>query len=128
MSHIILDSEKLKVYESLKMLCDYAGKSMEWRDKLWMDILTDYELYEEFVYYLEHHSLLDHMQAEGFSLTDFYVWQMDRYNIVSDSGKNTAACNKEEMVLQAFKAMAEMKKNPEYYKRKLTDGSGMDRE
>ena len=128
MSHIILDSEKIKVYESLKMLCEYSEKSGEWCDGLWLDMLTDHELYEEFVYYLENHSLADHMQVEGYSLTDFYVWQIDRYNLVSDSGKNTGVCNKEEMVLESFKTMAEMKKNPEYYKRKLSDGSGMDKE
>lgn len=128
MAQIIFDSGKIKAYESLKMLCEYTGKSMEWCDGLWMDMLTDHELYEEFVYYLEHHALADHMRVEGYSLTDFYVWQMERYNLASDSGKNTGACNKEEMVLQSFKAMAEMKKNPEYYKRKLSDGSGMDKE
>lgn len=128
MSHIIFDSGKIKAYESLKMLCEYTGKSLEWCDGLWMDILTDNELYEEFVYYLEHHALADNMQVEGYSLIDFYVWQMERYNLANDSGKNTAACNKEEMVLQSFKAIAEMKKNPEYYKKKLSDGSGMDKE
>ena len=128
MSQIILDSGKIKAYESLKILCEYTGKSSEWCDELWLDILTDYELYEEFVYYLVHHSLADNMKAEGYSLTDFYVWQMDRHNLANDTGKNTGICNKEEMVLNAFKSMAEMKKNPEYYKRKLSDGSGMDKE
>ena len=128
MSHIIFDSGKIKAYESLKMLCEYTGKSLEWCDGLWKDILTDHELYEEFVYYLEHHALADNMRVEGYSLIDFYVWQMERYNLASDSGKNTTACNKEEMVLQSFKAIAEMKRNPEYYKRKLNDGSGMDKE
>ena len=128
MTQIIFDSGKIKAYEGLKMLCEYSGKSSEWCDGLWMDMLNDYELYEEFVYYLEHHAPADHMKVEGYSLTDFYVWQMERYNLAGDIGKNTAECNKEEMILQSFKAMAEMKKNPEYYKRKFTDGSGMDKE
>lgn len=128
MAQIILDSEKIKAYEGLKMLCEYAGKPRKWRDELWLNMLSDYELYKEFVYYLEHHSLADYMKVEGYSLTDFYVWQMEKYNLASDSGKNTERCNKEEMVLQAFKAMAGMKKNPDYYKRKLSEGSGMDKE
>lgn len=128
MSQIILGLEKIKAYEGLKMLCGYADKSEQWCDGLWMDMLTDPELYGEFVYYLENHSLADKMKIEGYSLTDFYVWQMERYNLANDSGKNTDICNKEEMVLQSFKTMAEMKKNPEYYKRKLTEGSGMDKE
>lgn len=128
MSQIILDAGRIKAYEGLKMLCEYAGKDSGWCDGLWMDMLTDYELYEEFVYYLAHHSLADNMKVEGYSLTDFYVWQMERHNLANDTGKNTAGCNKEEMVLQAFKSMAEMKKAPEYYKRKLSEGRGMDKE
>lgn len=128
MSHIILGFEKVKAYEGLQMLCEYAGKSLEWCDGLWADMLKDRELYGEFVYYLENHSLEDKMKVCGYSLTDFYVWQMERYNLSIDSGKNSGLCNKEAMVLQAFQTMALMKKEPEYYMRKLSDGLGMDKE
>lgn len=125
---IICDTEKIKVYEGLRMLCEYAGKSEEWNNELWITILTDYELYKEFLYYLEHHSFADHMKAAGYSLTDCYVWQMERYNLASDTGKNTESCNKEAMVLEAFWTMAQIKRNPDYYKRKLSEGAGMDKE
>lgn len=127
MSHIICGTEKIKVYEGLKALCEYAGKSEEWCNELWLNILTDYELYGEFLYYLEHHGFADHMKAAGYSLTDCYVWQMERYNLAQDTGKNTEKCNKEEMVLQAFRTMAQIKKNPDYYIRKLSEGAGMDK-
>ena len=126
MSQIIYDTEKIKAYEGLKMLCEYTGKPESWCNELWLAMLTDYELYREFIYFLEHHSFADHMKVSGYSLTDFYVWQLERYNLTRDIGKNPESCNKEEMVLQAFQTMAAMKKDPDYYIRKLDEGSGMD--
>lgn len=128
MSQIIYSTEKIKAYEGLKKLCEYAGESEAWCNELWMSLLTDVELYREFLYYLEHHSFADHMKVSGYSLTDCYVWQLERYNLAKDTGKNTASCNKEEMVLQAFHTMAGMKNDPSYFKRKFSEGSGMDRE
>lgn len=61
-SWIIYDGNHVAAYESLKMLCEYANRSIQ---------------------------------------------QLDRYNISRDSGKNTAACNKEEMVLGAFDMMSQ---------------------
>lgn len=128
MSHIICATEKMKAYEGLQMLCEYAGKSPEWCNELWITMLTDHAMYREFLYYLEHHGFADYMKVAGYSLTDCYVWQMEQYNLLNDSGKNTANCNKEAMVLQAFWTMAQMKKNPGCYMRKMSEGSGMDRE
>ncbi len=128
MSQIIYATEKVRTYDGLKRLCEYAGKSDEWCSELWIALLADPQLYREFVYYLEHHAFADHMKVEGYSLTDFYVWQMERHNLINDTGKNTEACNKEAMVLQAFWTMTEIKKEPAGLKRRLEEGSGMDRE
>lgn len=127
MAQIILGTEKLRAYRGLSMLCEYAGRSGEWCNELWLAILTDYELYEEFLYYLEHHCFADRMKIAGYSLTDLYVWQMGQDNLFRDTGKNTADCNKEKMVLQAFWTMAQMRKEPSRYERKLTEGPGMDK-
>ena len=128
MSQIICATEKIKVYEGLQRLCEYAGKDIRWCDGLWLAMLNDEDLYEEFLYYLEHHSFADRMKAAGYSLTDIYVWQMQQYNLISDTGKNTESCNKEAMVLQAFQTMTRMKKDPAYYTGKLREDAGMDRE
>ena len=48
------------------------------------------------------------------------------YNLIRDIGKNTSCCNKEAMVLNAFRAMVEMKKHPDTYVKRLTEGRGMD--
>lgn len=127
MSNIVYKNAAIRVYDSLVRLCDYAGKSAEWCDKLWQEMLDSKEIYDEFVYYLEHHVPGDLMKVRGYSLTDLYVWQIEQYNLHGDSGKNTVCCNKEEMVLQALWMLAEMKKNPDGYLDKLDRGAGMDK-
>lgn len=127
MSGIIYGTEKIRAYDGLMRLCEYTGYSSAWCDGLWNEMLWDKELYDEFVYYLEHHIPADHMKVCGYSLTDLYVWQMERYNLQRDSGKNTAQCNKEEMILRAFRMMADMKKNPDVFIKRLNDGMGMDK-
>lgn len=127
MSGIIYGTEKIRAYDGLVRLCEYAGCTETWCDGLWSEMLADKELYDEFVYYLEHHMPLDVMKVCGYSLTDLYVWQMERYNLHRDSGKNTEQCNKEAMILQAFRAMADMKKNPDAFIKRMNGGAGMDR-
>lgn len=127
MSNIIYDNAAVKVYDGLMRLCDYAGKSRDWCDGLWRELLNDRQLYEEFVYYLEHHMPGDLVKVQGYSLTDLYVWQIEQYNLHGDTGKNTACCNKEKMLLQALLMLAQMKKNPDAYLGKLDRGAGLDK-
>lgn len=126
MAGILYDARRIKAYEGMLALGELAGEDKQWCDGLWEEIIFDAELLEEFVYYLENHSLLDKIRCEGYGLTDLYIWQMNRYNIIGDTGKNTAACNKERMVLHAFSDMAAMKKNPAVYVKRMTLGRGMD--
>lgn len=125
-SQIIFDQSKLKVYDGLMRLCEFAGETELWRQTLWGELLLNRELYDAFVYYLEHHGLPDFPKCEGYSLTDCYVWQMERDNLRRDTGKNTAQCNKEDMVLRAFQMMAGLQREPEVFVRKLSDWRGMD--
>jgi len=127
MAGILYDARHIKAYEALMELCGLAGESAEWGDALWKELLQDQELMEEMVYYLEHHCLNGKASVEGYTLIDLFVWEMDIYNLIADSGKNTASCNKETMVLRAFRAMTEMKKDPERYRKRLSEGFGMDK-
>lgn len=127
MSGIIYDARRIKAYEKIKNLGEYAGKTEEYINNLWTEIVMDSELMEEFMYYLDHHTLLDRMKCMGYGLTDLYVWNMRSFDLKRDSGKNTADCNKEALVLDTFRSMIEMKKNPEAYVEKLTSGMGMDK-
>ncbi len=127
MAGIVYDARRVKVYEGLSALGKIAGEPQAWCDKLWEAILGAPDLFEELVFYLEHHYLTENVKCCGYSMIDLYVWQMNRYNIIGDSGKNTDACNKDRMVLKAFWDMVEMRKNPDVYIKKLTLGREMDR-
>lgn len=127
MQGILYDATKIKVCQAFYAICDYAGLSREWADGLWPDILSGRQLYEEFVYYVEHHTFSDKLKVCGYSLCDLYVWQMNRYNLIRDTGKNSRTCNKEKMAMQAFRTMADMMKEPEKYRNGLDYGRGTDK-
>ncbi|MDE6015106.1 MAG: hypothetical protein K2H41_05370 [Acetatifactor sp.] len=126
MNGIVYDARRIRAYEGLLALGEYAGKTADWLDSLWKEIVVDSALLREFMYYLDHHCFLDELQCEGYTLTDLYVWQMDRYNLVREIGKNTECCNKEAMALNAFYTMYLMQRDPAGYVRRLTSGEGMD--
>lgn len=126
MSGILYDARKVMALEGFMSLCEYAGKSKEWMEELWEKMIADSALMKEFMYYIDHHTFLDEYRCEGYSMTDLYVWQMSRYNLIRDIGKNTSACNKESMVLNSFATMAALVENPAEYKKRLSEGQGMD--
>lgn len=123
---IIYDSRRIRAYEALKELGKYAGKTDEWLDELWRSLVEDAAQMDEFMYYLDHHTFKDEDSCRGYGLSDLYVWQMDRYNLIRDIGKNTESCNKEAMVLNAFLTMQKLKKDPDTWIRRITAGEGMD--
>ena len=87
MAGIIYDANLIKVYEKLSEMCEFAGESPEWGDKLWEAMLTERQLYEEFVYFLQHHTFLDRMKCCGYSMIDLYFLQLEKYNRLHDTGK-----------------------------------------
>ena len=127
MAGIIYDANRIKVYENLRALCEFAGESQEWCDRLWEALLTDQQLYEEFIYYLQHRTFLDKMKCCGYSLIDLYFLQMEKYNRLHDTGKNTAECQKTDMILRSFEAMMHLREEPEIWAKRFGEGRGMDR-
>ncbi|MBR4993377.1 MAG: hypothetical protein IKY04_03920, partial [Lachnospiraceae bacterium] len=126
MANLIIDTTKIKVFERLKYLAEATGKDPAFADSLWESLLKYEDLYDEFVFYLENGNIRDGIVFRGYSLIDLYVHRIDCYNIVNDTGKNTAACNKESMILETFKAMADLKDNPDDFIRRMNEGRGMD--
>lgn len=118
-SSVIFDQSRLRAYDGLARLCEYSGETQSWCGKLWNEMLFDRELYEAFIYYLENHSFSEKLKCEGYSLIDCYVWEMEQDNLRRDTGKNTDQCNKEDMVLHAFWTMAQMRKAPAEYLKKM---------
>lgn len=124
---VILDARRILAFEGFYDLGEYAGRDKEWLDNLWSELIESPLLMKEFMYYLDHHNFSGEAICEGYGMTDLYVFQMSRYNLIRDIGKNTESCNKESMVLGAFHDMACMLKEPAKYVKKLSDGPGMDR-
>lgn len=127
MAGMIIDTGKIKVYENLRALGSFAGMTETFTDMLWMDLLSDQALYEEMCYYMEHRTFLDRVCYAGYTLCDLFIWQMGRDNLMHDTGKNTAECNKESMVLKAFADMIDLRKHPDEWSRRLSSDQGMDR-
>lgn len=127
MANIILDSRKLKAFENLKFLVKDKGLPEEFANTLWSELLIKPDLYEEFLYFLDNHSLKDSVSVQGYSISDVFVYMMANSNILNDIGKNTAYCDKELMVLYSFMGMAQLMNDPEGYIKKMNEGKGLDR-
>lgn len=126
MSGVIYDATRVKVCQAFYQICAYGELEKEWVDELWSGIISHQELYKELIYYIEHHTFKDSLKVSGYSLSDLYVWQMNKYNLIQDTGKNSESCNKERMAMRAFHTMQKLLKNPAEYVKRLEDGKGMD--
>lgn len=122
MQPIIIASEKLKLYKELCRLCEFVGYTDEWRDRFWEDLLQEEEIYKEFLYYMEHQDFLDEYKVEGMSVLDIFVWQMRKFNLRLDRGKNGEECDKMAMLLETFRYMIDMKRKEESPEK--SDGQG----
>ncbi|GFI15281.1 hypothetical protein IMSAGC009_00438 [Lachnospiraceae bacterium] len=127
MQGILYDATKVKVCQAFYDICNYAELPAQWSDALWMDILSRKPIYKELIYYIEHHTFLDELKVCGYSLCDLYVWQMNRYNLIKDTGKNSRTCNKEKMAMQAFRTMVDLMDDPKEYRKRLEEGQGTDK-
>ncbi len=126
MSGIVMNTGKLKIYENLCALGRFAAMSTDFIDNLWQELLIDRPLYDEMCYYMQHRTFMDKVEYEGYTLCDLFIWQMGQDNLVHDTGKNTAECNKEAMVLKTFQMMIALKKNPQEWLPRLSYNAGMD--
>ena len=125
--NIIIATSKIKACDFCYDLCSRCGYDKDWTDALWGDIIADADILPEFMYYAENHAFRDSFSVSGYSLSDLYVFQMDKYNLIREIGKNPADCNKERLVLNAFRMMIDMKADPETYVKRLEEGRGEDR-
>ncbi|MGN0160473.1 MAG: hypothetical protein ACI4AQ_03690 [Lachnospiraceae bacterium] len=128
MANIIYDSSKLRVMDFLERLSEYAGLKEGFADETWAEFLKHPGIYEEFVYYVDHHELLGKYVIEGYSVLDCYVWQRLNYIFrYLDRGKVERDCNEETMVLLAFDFFMKMEDDPAPYVLKLEEELGRDR-
>lgn len=128
MANIIYDANKIKVMEFLDDLAAYAGLSREWADEVWGEFFSHPQIYEEFVYYINHHELLGNYEIQGYSILECYVWQRNNQVYrMGERGKFEPEGNEETVVLKAFQFMMQFEDHPAEYLRKLEDDLGRDK-
>ena len=127
MSNIIIASEKLKLFEVVSNWAEYAGYSVQWTDKFWQDLVTNQDIYDEFLYYVDNDDFLCKYSCNGQYITDIFIWEMRKFNIKTDRGKNYADCDKAEMVLNAFRTMLDMKENGDHIIDAMENKNGADK-
>ena len=126
MQSVIVASEKLKLYGELDRLCKYVGYTDEWRDAFWQSLLENADVYEEFLYYMEHQDFLDKASVQGYTLTDLFIWEMRKYNVRRDRSKNGPECDKHAMLLETFDTMMKMKRDQAKMQWSMEMNNGMD--
>lgn len=127
MSGIIIAGEKLKLFEFLQTTCEYIGYDDEWRDRFWCDLLQNTLVYNEFLYWADHQDFLMAAKVNGNTIIDILVWEMRKYNVRTDRGKNGSDCNKIAMVMDAFREMLDAVNNGEKLTSDMENKNGMDR-
>ena len=115
-----------KAYEWAKALCYYAGEDEAFLAQFWQALTESEQLYQEFVYYLEHQDFLCSYKVAGYGLLDIMVWQMDHFKAQLDRGKEDMKHNADKMLLMAFDTMLKMEKDPEKYVTLLMSETGTD--
>lgn len=126
MQQIIIAQEKMKLYDRLGEICEQAVYTTEWKDRFWNDLLKEPGIYQEFLYYLEHQDFLCNCTIDGYQITDIFVWQMRKYNVRTDRGKNGADCDKLAMLLEAFRTMLDMRADGAEIEWSMEMRNGMD--
>ena len=111
MSQIILAQEKIKLYSWLQEICEVVRYEASWRDRFWNKLLLQPGIYQEFLHYAETNDFLCKCQIDGYYITDIFIWEMRKYNVRTDRGKNGEDCDKYAMLLEAFDTMLEMVDN-----------------
>ena len=80
MANIIYDARKIKLMEAVKELSDLVGNSDEWFNSFWSLVMENENIYEELLYYIDHHDLLCSYTIENYSIVDLFVWQLSNYD------------------------------------------------
>lgn len=122
------DKVKEKAYAWAEALCRYAGADEAFLRDFWERLTNDPEIYEEFVYYLEHQDFLCKVKIGGYGLVDLMIFQIDHFRAVMDQDVADMRFNKDKMLLMAFNSLLQMRKDPEPFVRMMQGQTGTDRQ
>lgn len=110
----------------VRYLAYHAGKDFEFLKDFWIRLLQDPEIYEEFVYYMEHGEALGKYGACGYTLIDILIFQIDHFRAILDRDFDKIKGNQEEMILMAFDTLLKMRKDPKKYVDQMQNETGTD--
>ncbi len=117
-----------KAYAWAEALCGYAGVDKAFLQDFWERLTDDPEIYEEFVYYLEHQDFLCKVKIEGYGLVDLIFFQIDHFRAVMDQDVADMRFNKDKMLLMAFNSLLQMRRDPAPFVRMMQGQTGTDRQ
>lgn len=124
--NLIYDGTKVAAYAVAEAFC----QTMDWEERffeeLWEGLIHNLALYEEFIYFLKKGELTGNCVCHGYTMLDLYFYHLREYNMWHDIGKNSASCNKDEIVFRAFHTMGRLEREPEHYIEKLSQALGDD--
>lgn len=123
-----INKDEEKAYAWAGALCEYAGADEAFLRDFWERLVNDPEIYEEFVYYLEHQDFLCKVKIEGYGLVDLMIFQIDHFRAVMDQDVADMRFNKDKMLLMAFNSLLQMRKDPEPFVRMMQGQTGTDRQ
>lgn len=126
MSEIFYDDHMLGIFGMVANYCYGKGFDKEWVNRFWEGLQEQPDLYEEFIHFFNTHEILGKYKLHGFSVLDTFVWQMEYDSLEHDKGRNGDTCDKDEMILQAFSHMIDLKHNPEQWTKILSEDQRMD--
>lgn len=107
-------------------LCRYAGEDDGFAGAFWEKLRGDKEIYEEFIYYIEHGNFACRAKVEGYTVVDVMVWQMDHFKARLDRDNSGTRQNGDRMLLLAFDTLLDMRKDPDKYILKMSTETGTD--
>lgn len=120
------DGEKRRAYEWAKALCKQAGEDEAFLEKFFAMLTASEGVFEEFMYYLDHHNFRCAYKVAGYGVIDIMVWQMDHFKAQLDRDRRDMKENGDRMLLMAFHTMLLMEQEPEYYVNLMQTETGTD--
>ena len=120
------DALQTRAFSWAMELCKFAKMSNEFLADFWNRLMDDPDVYQEFTYYLEHEDYLCTAKAEGYTVVDILIWQMDRFKMELDMDKSDMKQNGDKMLLMAFDTFLKMRKEPDFYVRAMQTDTGTD--
>lgn len=118
--------EQGKVSEWIRNLCAYVGEDENFAGEFLKKLQQDKEIYEEFVYYMEHGNFACQAKVQGYTVVDVMIWQMDHFKARLDRDNSGTRQNGDRMILLAFNTLLDMKIEPDKYIRKMSEETGTD--